>query len=103
MKKITLTIAIAALGATMWTACNRAQAYTDLYTGRTVYLIEDEETGMMLDRDTREPVYLYVNNRSKDTVFGPTGEIVNNKLVRNEYEDREEKSGKRYYYVYEDG
>lgn len=103
MKKITLMIAVAAIGSTLWTACNRAQAYTDLYSGHTVYLVEDEETGMMVDRDTREPVYLYVNNRTKDTVFGPTGEIVNNRLTRTDYEDRGEKGGKRYYYVYENG
>jgi hypothetical protein len=63
-----------------WTACQRANAFVDLETGETVKLEKDPETGAMVNVETGKPVRLYVNKSSRDTFYGPTGEIVNNKL-----------------------
>ena len=61
-------------------ACNsKPEAdYIDLTSGKTIKVEKDEETGYMVNADTRKPVYLYVNRASKDTFYGRTGKKVNN-------------------------
>ncbi|MCD6064265.1 MAG: hypothetical protein K0R82_2176 [Flavipsychrobacter sp.] len=82
MKALTWILAIAA-GTTIWTACEPANAkYIDLATGQEVVLERDEEKGEMINVTTGEPVKLYVNSKSKDTIYGPSGKIVNNEIVR---------------------
>ena len=62
---------------------NRAEGeYYDLNRGKTVKLVKDENTGMMVDADTRQPVYIYVNTETKDTIYGVTGEVINGKVVK---------------------
>ena len=70
--------------------CRQETTYLDLYTGETVKL-EKDSTGTMVNVENHRPVRLYVNARTHDTIFGPTGAVVNNKLVRN--------SEGRYHYV----
>jgi hypothetical protein len=36
----------------------------------------------MINVETGKPVTLYVNSKSKDTIYGPSGKIVNNEIVR---------------------
>ena len=66
-----------------WSACNRANGSfkaVDLGSGEDIVVIKDEKTGKMVNKDTGEPVELYVERSSRDTIYGPTGEVVNNKL-----------------------
>src|SRR4030095_17131422 len=56
--------------------------YYDLNTGKTITLVKDEITGLMVDAETRQPVYIYVNRRTKDTLYGATGEVINGQVVR---------------------
>lgn len=82
MKALTWILAIAA-GSTIWTACEPANAkYMDLNTGLEVTLERDDESGEMINVETGEPVRLYVNSKSKDTIYGPSGKIVNNEIIR---------------------
>lgn len=82
MKALTWILAVAA-SATIWMACEPANAkYIDLATGEVVILERDEEKGEMINVETGKPVRLYVNSKSEDTIYGPSGKIVNNELVR---------------------
>jgi hypothetical protein len=56
--------------------------YTDLITGRRVYIIRDPETGYAYDSVGRAPVEFYVNN-DHDTLYR-TGEIVNNAIIKSD-------------------
>src|SRR5688500_4115765 len=65
-----------------WTSCQNADArYIDLETGDAVVLEKDEKTGAMINVETGKPVRLYVNSKSKDTIYGPSGKIVNNEVI----------------------
>ena len=56
--------------------------YYDLNRKREVTLVKDENTGMMVDADSKQPVYIYVNTETKDTMYGVTGEVINGQVVR---------------------
>jgi protein involved in sex pheromone biosynthesis len=58
--------------------------YYDLNNEKSVKLVKDENTGIMVDADTRQPVYIYVNTDTKDTIYGVTGEVINGKVVKME-------------------
>jgi len=81
-------------------SCNRAEArFLDLTSGERVELVEDSETGMMVDKETRQPVRLYVDTKTRDTIWGPTGEVVNGMVVRTssgEWKYKNEQTGEKY-------
>jgi len=54
--------------------------YTNLNTGKTVYIIMDPQTGWAIDSIERVPIEFYTNNVG-DTLF-QTGLVVNNALMR---------------------
>lgn len=75
MKKL---LGIAALAACTFTACDRTQSrYIDLNTGKSVELVKDPATGMMVNSDTKKPVEIYVDTKTNDTIYGTTGEVIN--------------------------
>ena len=58
--------------------------YYDLNTGKSITLVKDEITGLMVDAETRQPVYIYVNRKTKDTLYGATGEVINGQVLKTE-------------------
>ena len=58
--------------------------YYDLNTGKSITLVRDENTGLMVDAETRQPVYIYVNSKTNDTLYGATGEVINGQVVKTE-------------------
>lgn len=56
--------------------------YYDLNRDKPVTLVKDENTGMMVDADTKQPVYIYVSTATKDTIYGVTGEVINGKVIK---------------------
>ena len=78
MKQLLLTGLLATL---IFTACKNDRYY-DLTAGRYVKVEKDEATGKMVNAETREPVYMYVDTKSKDTIYGATGEVVNGHVVK---------------------
>ena len=56
--------------------------YYDLNTGQSITLVKDENTGLLVDAETRQPVYIYVNRKTKDTLYGATGEVINGQVVK---------------------
>ncbi len=79
MKKTLLFISVATM--LVFTACKQ-QRYYDLTAGEYVDLEKDEKTGLMVRADTREPVQMYVDTRTKDTIYGPTGTVINGFIVK---------------------
>lgn len=66
-------------------ACdNNESRYLDLSSGEAVELEKDEKTGLMVNAETGKPVKIYVDRRSKDTIWGESGKVINGDLVRTE-------------------
>ena len=65
----------------LFTACKQ-QRYYDLTAGRYVDLEKDNKTGLMVSTTTHEPVYMYVDTRTNDTIYGPTGTVINGYVVK---------------------
>lgn len=62
-------------------SCKREATYIDLYTGEQVKLVQDSTGGGWVNAETHKPVRLYVNTSTHDTIYGPTGAVVNNQVV----------------------
>ncbi len=58
--------------------------YIDLETGNHIAVIKDSTNGYMINADTKEPVIIYVDTETKDTIYGKTGEIINNHVMKTE-------------------
>jgi hypothetical protein len=105
MKKIIVVIATGAL----LTGCAPKDRYLNLSTGKPVQVVKDEQTGVMIDKETKEPVYIYVDTKTQDTIYGKTGEVINGHVVLNgdkEYvfdEDEKLKTGGNGSVEYKDG
>jgi len=87
MKKISL-ILLAMACTTAWMACNNAQArYIDLNSGETIMVVKDEH-GRLVNKQDMRPVRFYIDAKTKDTLDGRTGKVVNGELVKfeDEYE-----------------
>ncbi|MBC7653881.1 MAG: hypothetical protein H7098_05330 [Oligoflexus sp.] len=64
-------------------ACNKnAGKYENLKSGEKVTITKDPTTGYAIDSITKEPVDFYVNLETKDTIYGKTGIVVNNALIK---------------------
>jgi hypothetical protein len=79
MKKLLVFSSIATI--LFLTACKQ-QRYYDLTAGRYVELEKDKQTGIMVNAETHEPVYMYVDTRTKDTIYGVTGKVINGYVIR---------------------
>jgi len=64
----------------IFTSCKR-ERYYDLTAGKYVTLEKDEKTGHMINTETHEPVYIYVDRETRDTIYGATGDVVNGHVV----------------------
>ena len=78
MKQLLVTGLVAIL---VFTACKR-ERYYDLTAGRHVEIEKDESTGKWVNAETREPVYMYVDTKTNDTIYGATGDVVNGHVVK---------------------
>jgi len=81
MKKHLFLISISA--SVLLTAC-KEDRYVDLTSGEAIKLEKDEATGLMVQTDTRKPVYIYVDTKTHDTIYGATGKVINGSVVKTE-------------------
>lgn len=65
-------------------SCTEKTGYYDLNDDKPVTLVKDENTGLMVDAETKKPVYIYVNEQTNDTIFGATGKVINGQVVKME-------------------
>jgi hypothetical protein len=78
MKKIVVVLSAGLMLSIGW-SCAPKDRYLNLSTGGPV--VQDEKTGMMVDKETKEPVYIYVDTKTHDTIYGKTGEAINGHVV----------------------
>jgi len=75
-------------------ACSREKGtFTDLRTGEKINIEKDPATGYWVNSDTKQPVYIYVDTKKHDTIYGRTGEVINGHVVKYEtmyYYDRDD-------------
>ncbi len=82
MNKIFGLLAIAAISI-LWISCSDEKSrYVDLRTGKTISIEKDPQTGVWMNTDTKEPVYIYVDTKSNDTIYGKTGVVINGHVTR---------------------
>jgi len=79
MKQLLIFISIAA---TLAIASCKQDRYYDLTAGKYVDLKKDEATGRMVNVQTNEPVDIYVDTRTNDTIYGPTGTVINGYVIK---------------------
>ena len=82
MKQVIFLSAISAVLAL--SSCREKTGYYDLNNDKPVTLVKDENTGLMVDAETKKPVYIYVNEQTNDTIFGATGKVINGQVVKME-------------------
>ena len=77
MKKL-VSVLSAGLLLGMVTGCSESKGrYLNLSTGKTIEVEKDVKTGYMVDKDSREPLYIYVDTKKDDTIYARTGEVIN--------------------------
>ena len=109
MKKLLVLFCI---GAMVGVSCNMEKGrYVDLRTGEKIEIEKDPQTGTWINKETDKPVYIYVDTKTDDTIYGRTGEVINGHVVKTSdnlywYEMDDEykvKRGDYKYKVEEDG
>ncbi len=68
----------------VWVACSPKERYLDLNTGERIELEKDPVTGVMVNAETKQPVYIYVDTETNDTIYGSNGEVINGQVVKTE-------------------
>jgi hypothetical protein len=63
-------------------SCNTRSRFLDLNTGEAAQ--KDEKTGVMVNSKTGEPVTVYVDRESNDTIWASSGKVVNGKIEKND-------------------
>jgi hypothetical protein len=89
MKTISSLTMIAIGLAIVFSSCDKTAGarYIDLSTGKEVKLEKDEATGLWVNVETKKPVYIYVDTKTNDTIYGSTGKVINGSIVRLESGD----------------
>ena len=82
MKKTTFLLSALFLMFALSNCTEHDYRYVDLNTGNHVNIIKDSVTGTMVNSETKQPVTIYYDTQTKDTIYGTTGEVINNKVVK---------------------
>ena len=72
---------IIAIGVYVMSCKGMHEGYLDLSTGKEVTIDKDQKTGFIVNKNTREPLYIYVDPISEDTIYGKTGEVINGHVI----------------------
>ena len=73
---------VAVVNLLYFTGCENKGRYIDLKTGKTISLEKDPTAGYMVNADTKNPVEIYVDTQTHDTIYGRTGKVINNQVKR---------------------
>lgn len=67
----------------LFMSCSDQNArYIDLQTGKHITVVKDSTNGVMVNKETGEPVGIYVDTDTKDTIYGKTGKVINNHIIK---------------------
>ena len=68
---------------TMLVSCSEnKERYIDLSTGQPVEVKKDEITGAMINKETNNPLYIYIDTKSNDTIYARTGKVINGHILK---------------------
>mgnify|MGYP001166119917 CR=1 FL=1 len=91
-------------------ACSDSKGrYIDLSTGKAIEVSKDEKTGFMVNKETGEALYIYVDTKNHDTIYAKTGKVINGHIIlggESKYvfdEDEKVKTGDNGNVEYKDG
>ena len=77
-----LLVLIASAGVIIFSSCKQGRYY-DLTAGKYIE-VEKDDRGRIVNSDTHEPVYIYVDTKTHDTIYGSTGKVINGYIVKTE-------------------
>jgi pyruvate kinase len=81
MKKLMTFLSV---GVIMTACSDNKDRYIDLSTGKPVEVSKDEKTGYMVNKETNEALYIYVDTKKNDTIYAKTGKVINGHVVYKE-------------------
>ena len=79
--KYSLFALVGTIALAMFSCKDNNSSYVDPDTGKGLTLVKDANTGLMVDADTKKPVYMYVDTEKHDTIYGETGKVINGHVV----------------------
>jgi hypothetical protein len=79
MKQLLVLTSVSVL--VLFTSCKQ-ERYRDLTADEYIEVKKDDKTGRMVNAETNEPVYIYVDTKSNDTIFGATGAVINGHVIK---------------------
>ena len=82
MKHITILPGISFLILGVISCSDNNARYIDINTGKSITVVKDSSTGYMLNAETKEPLTVYYDSQTKDTIYGQTGEVINHKVMK---------------------
>jgi len=74
---------ITSLSTTIFFAACKEGRYYDLTAGKYIE-VEKDDQGRIVNSKTHEPVYIYVDTKTNDTIYGVTGKVINGYVVKTE-------------------
>jgi hypothetical protein len=80
MKLVSVLFSIALMSVLV--SCESKARYVDVNTGKELDLVKDESSGLMVEAGSKKPVYMYVDTKNNDTIYGSTGKVVNGQVVK---------------------
>lgn len=80
MKKLLVLVGLSA--GIVLTSCKQGRYY-DLTEGEYIE-VEKDDKGRMVNKETHDPVYIYVDTKTKDTIYGANGKVINGYIVKTE-------------------
>ena len=82
MKKLISLLSSAGVMVSLFWGCSDSKGrYLDLSTGKSVEVEKDDATGVMVNKETGDPLYIYVDTKKNDTIYGKTGEVINGHVI----------------------
>jgi len=57
------------------------ERYFDLSSGKVVDPEKNATSGIMVDKKTGQPLYIYVDSKNHDTILGATGKVINGHVL----------------------
>lgn len=81
MKKLISLLSASVLIAFCWACSDSKERYLDLSTGKAIEVEKDDKTGFMVNKETGEPLYIYVDTKKNDTIYAKTGKVINGHVI----------------------
>lgn len=84
MKRFILVVSGIFITSFFMSCADQNAHYIDLETGKHITVAKDSTNGVMVNKETGEPVAIYVDTDTKDTIYGKTGKVINNHVIKTE-------------------